>query len=85
MPFIISNSLIYQNTCVTASKFIAHLVNQQILHELIALELLTVLLDEANDDTVEVAVGFMKVMPVCVLVVCVYVYLACTGLQRFVD
>ena len=61
-------SILSQNVCVTAAKFIAHLVNQQILHEIVALELLTVLLDEANDDTVEVAVGFMKVQCTALLV-----------------
>ena len=46
---------------MTASKFIAHLVNQMILHEIVALELLTLLLEEPTDDSVEVAVGFLKV------------------------
>ncbi|KAL3620418.1 hypothetical protein CASFOL_035330 [Castilleja foliolosa] len=40
-------------------KFIAHLVNQQVVHELIALELLTLLLEKPTDDSVEVAVGFV--------------------------
>ncbi|CAK9150313.1 unnamed protein product [Ilex paraguariensis] len=40
-------------------KFIAHLVNQQVVHELIALELLTILLENPTDDSVEVAVGFV--------------------------
>ena len=40
-------------------KFIAHLVNQQVAHEIIALELLTVLLEKPTDDSVEVAVGFV--------------------------
>lgn len=44
---------------LAAVKFIAHLVNQQIVHELIALELLTVLLEKPTDDSVEVAVGFV--------------------------
>lgn len=46
---------------MTAVKFLAHLVNQQVLHELVALELLTLLMEEPSDDTVEVAVGFIKV------------------------
>ena len=45
---------------MTAVKFLAHLVNQQVLHELVALELLTLLLEEPSDDSVEVAVGFLK-------------------------
>ena len=53
-----------QNTCVTAIKFIGHLVNQQVLHELVALEALTLLLEDPTDDSVEVAVGFLKVYTV---------------------
>ncbi|KAG5566247.1 hypothetical protein RHGRI_002002 [Rhododendron griersonianum] len=34
-------------------KFIGHLVNQQVVHELLALELLTLLLDKPTDDSVE--------------------------------
>ncbi|KAF8009175.1 hypothetical protein BT93_J0227 [Corymbia citriodora subsp. variegata] len=44
---------------LAAVKFIAHLVNQQVAHEIIALELLTVLLENPTDDSVEVAVGFV--------------------------
>uniref|UniRef100_A0A166BSY9 MI domain-containing protein n=1 Tax=Daucus carota subsp. sativus TaxID=79200 RepID=A0A166BSY9_DAUCS len=44
---------------LAAVKFIAHLVNQQIVHELVALELLTTLLENPTDDSVEVAVGFV--------------------------
>ncbi|KAL5162868.1 Pre-mRNA-splicing factor CWC22 [Glycine soja] len=40
---------------LAAVKFAAHLVNQQVAHELIALELLT----KPTDDSVEVAVGFV--------------------------
>ncbi|GFZ12931.1 MIF4G domain-containing protein [Actinidia rufa] len=40
-------------------KIIAHLVNQQVVHELVALELLTLLLDKPTNDSVEVAVGFV--------------------------
>lgn len=46
---------------MTAVKFLAHLVNQQVLHELVALEVLTLLLEDPTDDSVEVAVGFLKV------------------------
>ena len=47
--------------CISTVKFLAHLVNQHVLYELVALELLTLLLDEPTDDSVEVAVGFIKV------------------------
>lgn len=49
----------WQPQLLAAVKFIAHLVNQQIVHELIALELLTLLLEKPTDDSVEVAVGFV--------------------------
>ncbi|KAK8681387.1 hypothetical protein V6N13_053791 [Hibiscus sabdariffa] len=39
---------------LAAVKFIAHLVNQQVAHEIVALELLTVLLENPTDDSVEV-------------------------------
>jgi len=42
------------------AKFIGHLVNQQIAHELIALQLLALLLEKPTDDSVEVAVNFTK-------------------------
>lgn len=45
---------------LAAAKFIAHLVNQQVAHEILALELLTILLEKPTDDSVEVAVGFVK-------------------------
>ncbi|KAK1271487.1 hypothetical protein QJS04_geneDACA023952 [Acorus gramineus] len=44
---------------LAATKFIAHLVNQQVAHEIVALELLTLLLENPTDDSVEVAVGFV--------------------------
>ena len=34
-------------------------MNQQLVHELVALELLTLLLDKPTDDSVEVAAGFV--------------------------
>ena len=42
------------------SKFIAHLVNHQVAHEVLALQLLTVLLEEPTNDSVEIAVNFVK-------------------------
>ena len=35
-------------------------MNQHVLHELLALELMTLLLESPTDDSVEVAVGFLK-------------------------
>ena len=44
---------------LAAVKFIAHLVNQLVAHEIIALELLAVLLENPTDSSVEVAVAFV--------------------------
>ena len=46
--------------CMSSTRFIAHLVNQQVVHELLALEILTLLLDNPTDDSVEVAITFLK-------------------------
>ncbi|EYU41985.1 hypothetical protein ABFS82_10G007400 [Erythranthe guttata] len=44
---------------VATVKFIAHLANQNVVNELIALELLTLLLEKPTNDSVELAVGFV--------------------------
>jgi pre-mRNA-splicing factor CWC22 len=49
-----------KTVCVTASKFIAHLVNQRVAHEILALEILTLLVETPTDDSVEVAIAFLK-------------------------
>lgn len=49
-----------KSICVTASKFIAHLVNQRVAHEILALEILTLLVETPTDDSVEVAIAFLK-------------------------
>ncbi|QDZ23687.1 pre-mRNA-splicing factor Cwc22 [Chloropicon primus] len=46
--------------CTAACKFIAHLVNQQVEHELLALEILALLLENPSNDSVELAVTFVK-------------------------
>ncbi|XP_065892695.1 pre-mRNA-splicing factor CWC22 homolog [Dysidea avara] len=46
--------------CMASANFLAHLCNQQVVHELIALEILTLLLENPTDDSVEVAIGFLK-------------------------
>ncbi|XP_031564700.1 pre-mRNA-splicing factor CWC22 homolog [Actinia tenebrosa] len=46
--------------CLNTSRFIAHLVNQQVAHEILALEVLTLLLHKPTDDSVEVGIGFLK-------------------------
>mmetsp|Transcript_26578 Transcript_26578/g.58859 ORF Transcript_26578/g.58859 Transcript_26578/m.58859 type:complete len:339 (-) Transcript_26578:69-1085(-) len=47
-------------TATALAKFVAHMVNHQVAHEILALQLLTVLLEEPTDDSVEIAVGFVK-------------------------
>ncbi|RVE58330.1 hypothetical protein OJAV_G00208280 [Oryzias javanicus] len=46
--------------CLTASKFVAHLINQNVAHEVLSLEMLTLLLERPTDDSVEVAISFLK-------------------------
>ncbi|XP_047457840.1 pre-mRNA-splicing factor CWC22 homolog [Mugil cephalus] len=46
--------------CLTASKFVAHLINQNVAHEVLCLEMLTLLLERPTDDSVEVAISFLK-------------------------
>jgi len=46
--------------CLSSTTFIAHLCNQQVAHEIVALEILSLLLQNPTDDSVEVAVGFMR-------------------------
>jgi len=45
---------------MACTKFIAHLVNRHVCHEIISLQLLTLLLENPTDDSVEVAVDFVK-------------------------
>ncbi|XRB16940.1 pre-mRNA-splicing factor CWC22 [Pseudoscourfieldia marina] len=46
--------------CVSSLKFLAHLVNQSVVHELLALEAITLLLHTPSPDAVELAVSFIK-------------------------
>lgn len=46
--------------CIASCKFIAHLVNQQVCHEILAGQMLGLLLERPTDDSVELAVSFMK-------------------------
>jgi len=49
-----------QTVCHSATTFIAHLVNQGVAHELIALQILVLLLERPTDDSIEIAVGFTR-------------------------
>jgi pre-mRNA-splicing factor CWC22 len=46
--------------CNSTTTFIAHLVNQQVAHEIIALQILVLLLERPTDDSIEIAVGFTR-------------------------
>ncbi|GAU98157.1 hypothetical protein RvY_09337 [Ramazzottius varieornatus] len=47
-------------TCLASVRFVAHLVNQTVADEVIALETVTLLLEKPTEDSVEVAIGFLK-------------------------
>uniref|UniRef100_A0A1B0C9A9 MI domain-containing protein n=1 Tax=Lutzomyia longipalpis TaxID=7200 RepID=A0A1B0C9A9_LUTLO len=49
-----------KTTCISSSRFLAHLVNQRVAHEILALEILTLLVESPTDDSVEVAIAFLK-------------------------
>ncbi|CAF4936182.1 unnamed protein product [Rotaria sp. Silwood1] len=46
--------------CLTTTKFVAHLINQNILHEIIALQILLFLFENSTDDNIELAVELLK-------------------------
>ncbi|KXJ97600.1 armadillo-type protein [Microdochium bolleyi] len=46
--------------CLSSTTFIAHLVNQQVVHEMLAAQMLMLLLEKPTDDSVEIAVGLTK-------------------------
>ncbi|KAF2476323.1 MIF4G-domain-containing protein [Lindgomyces ingoldianus] len=45
---------------VASSMFLSHLVNQQVVHEVIIAQMLLLLLNKPTDDSVEIAVGIMR-------------------------
>ncbi|CAJ0748651.1 10095_t:CDS:2 [Entrophospora sp. SA101] len=48
------------NACLATTAFIAHLCNQLVADEIVALQILMLLLKHPTSDSVEVAVGFMR-------------------------
>ena len=46
--------------CTSSVRFIAHMVNQQVAHEVLSLEILTLLLENPTDDSAEVAITYLK-------------------------
>nr|OQO24181.1 Pre-mRNA-splicing factor cwc22 [Rachicladosporium sp. CCFEE 5018] len=49
-----------KTVCGTSSAFLAHLINQQVAHEMLAAQILLLLLHKPTDDSVEIAVGLTK-------------------------
>ncbi|KAF7185267.1 Pre-mRNA-splicing factor cwc22 [Pseudocercospora fuligena] len=49
-----------KSVCHSSTTFIAHLINQQVAHEMLAAQILLLLLHKPTDDSVEIAVGLMK-------------------------
>ena len=45
---------------LSAIRFLSHLINQKVAHEVLALELLTLLLEKPTNDSVETAIAFLK-------------------------
>lgn len=49
-----------KTVCLSSTTFIAHLCNQQVIHELLAAHILQLLLSKPTDDSVEIAVGLTR-------------------------
>ncbi|KAH7705275.1 pre-mRNA-splicing factor CWC22, partial [Aphelenchoides avenae] len=49
-----------KTTCITVSKFIGHLANQRVAHEILVLEMLILLMEQPTDDSIEVAITLLK-------------------------
>ena len=49
-----------KDQCVGSCKMIAHLINQNVAHEILALQILTLLLENPTNHSVEVAIGMLK-------------------------
>ncbi|KFH48910.1 Pre-mRNA-splicing factor-like protein [Hapsidospora chrysogenum ATCC 11550] len=48
--------------CISSTTFLGHLINQQVQHELLAGQILLLLLNKPTDASVEIAVGFCRVV-----------------------
>jgi len=49
-----------KNVALSSTMFLSHLVNTQVVHEILIAEILLLLLNKPSDDSVEIAVGIMK-------------------------
>ncbi|GFU01499.1 pre-mRNA-splicing factor CWC22 homolog [Nephila pilipes] len=46
--------------CMTAARFLAHLLNQEVAHEVLILEMVTHLLENPTEDSVEISIAILK-------------------------
>ena len=46
--------------CLSTVMFMGHLVNQQVVNEILVLEILTLLLEKATEDSVEISIAMLK-------------------------
>ncbi|KAF7853551.1 uncharacterized protein EAF02_011856 [Botrytis sinoallii] len=63
MAAIVNTKLPQRNdkaVCLSATTFIAHLCNQQVANEIVAAQILLLLLNKPTDDSVEIAVGLTR-------------------------
>ena len=49
-----------KDQCLACCRFIAHLINQNVAHEILALQILTLLLENPTNHSVELAMGLLK-------------------------
>ena len=49
-----------KKVCLSSTTFIAHLCNQQVVHEILAAQMLQLMLSKPTDDSVEISVGLMR-------------------------
>ncbi|KAJ2632542.1 pre-mRNA-splicing factor cwc22 [Coemansia sp. RSA 1290] len=49
-----------KNQCIASVMFLAHLTNQRVAHEVLAFQIVSLLLENPTDDSVEVAVAFIR-------------------------
>ncbi|EPB81469.1 hypothetical protein HMPREF1544_11809 [Mucor circinelloides 1006PhL] len=59
-----------KTSCLATTMFIAHLTNQLLADKVLALQILALLLERPTDDSVEIAVGFMREVGALLAQVC---------------
>ncbi|OAD04066.1 hypothetical protein MUCCIDRAFT_163581 [Mucor lusitanicus CBS 277.49] len=59
-----------KTSCLATTMFIAHLTNQLMADKVLALQILALLLERPTDDSVEIAVGFMREVGALLAQVC---------------